>query len=815
MCSDDHYTKDCPRHAEVHKFLQSTPKPSTSVVLSQPFPSQHQALLVIHDQPSASTSTQSYILMCTGDSRKDTVTLTTRAKDYTPSKEKVDDTPPDLVSTSPPNPPTTSPLHLERPNLDTVIRPPPKGVVKKSAFNPHARAAQNYSIVEDLAQAPSAMSALEVLQSCPAQQRALLKAIGGIDPMDENLIVFDLNEHIPRLPTQLAFQIQVVVANKSICRTVVDEGASTCVMSFSCWKAIGSPPLTESQNTLRAFNGSSFKPYGVLPSFPITLEGKTVQVEVEVFDTPLDYNLLLGRSWVDSMRAVVSTLFCVLRFPHQGRVVTVDQLAFFNADTRTGNVPFIENTPPGYENVGVGLLKDSSLMGTFPIPPPPNIPSPYVAYINMISTAPRELPSSVDPWIVPDPRDHVRFSDVMSLSSIESDYQAIQSATPPTSSCEELSPDPFRVVFSTDEMIMSILDDTPWDDGHHRSILFLEQQTLKNYQRISPSSTVVVISTVPQFTQDVFAEGNLSNISPTIPIDISVKPGIVENVNIGTSCSPEEIVTYTSLFKEFRDIFAWSYEEMPGIDPSIVVHEIKTYPGAKPVRQCLHPIHPRKAAAIKLEVEKLLKAGFIYPVALTEWVSNLVPIDKKGGSICVCVDYRDINKACPKENFPTPSVDQIVDDCAGSEIFSLMDGFSGYNQINIAPEDQHKTYFICPWGTFTYRKLHFGLKNAGATFQRAMSYAFHDIKHIVQPYLDDLSAHSLRRIDHPMHLRAIFLRCRFYRILLNPHKCVFCVESGRLLGFIVSRHGIQVDPIKVEAILNLPPPSSLHQLQSL
>jgi hypothetical protein len=144
-----------------------------------------------------------------------------------------------------------------------------------------------------------------------------------------------------------------------------------------------------------------------------------------------------------------------------------------------------------------------------------------------------------------------------------------------------------------------------------------------------------------------------------------------------------------------------------------------------------------------------------------------------------------------------------------------MDGFSGYNQINITPKDQHKMDFICPWGTFAYRKLPLGLKNAGATFQRAMSYAFHDIKHIVQPYLDDLSAHSLRRVDHPNHLRAIFVRCRFYRIRLNPHKCVFCVESGRLLGFIVSRHGIWVDPIKVEAILNLPPPSSLRQLQSL
>ena len=138
MCNDDHYTKDCPRRSEVHKFLQSTSKPSTPAVLSQPFPSQQQASLVIHDQPY--TSTQYYVLMCTGDSRKDTVTLTTRAKDYTSSKEKVGDTPPDLVSTSPPNPPSYGPLHLERPNLDTVIRPPPKGVVKKSAFNPHARA---------------------------------------------------------------------------------------------------------------------------------------------------------------------------------------------------------------------------------------------------------------------------------------------------------------------------------------------------------------------------------------------------------------------------------------------------------------------------------------------------------------------------------------------------------------------------------------------------------------------------------------------------------------------------------------------------
>ena len=99
-------------------------------------------------------------------------------------------------------------------------------------------------------------------------------------------------------------------------------------------------------------------------------------------------------------------------------------------------------------------------------------------------------------------------------------------------------------------------------------------------------------------------------------------------------------------------------------------------------------------------MEKLLKAGFIYPIDLTEWVSNLVPVDKKQGTIRVYTDFIDLNKACHKDNYPTPFIDQIIDSCAGSEVFSFMDGFSRYNKIQIKPEDQHKTAFIFPWGTF-------------------------------------------------------------------------------------------------------------------
>jgi hypothetical protein len=151
-------------------------------------------------------------------------------------------------------------------------------------------------------------------------------------------------------------------------------------------------------------------------------------------------------------------------------------------------------------------------------------------------------------------------------------------------------------------------------------------------------------------------------------------------------------------------------------------------------------------------VEKVINVGFIYLVPLTKWVSNPIHINKKHGTIYACMDFRNINKAHPKDNFLTPFIGHILDECVGSEVFYFMDGFSGYNQIKIKYKDQHKMEFICPWGTFAYRKMPFGLTNAGETFQRAMTFYFHDIKDIDEAYHDDLAAHSCKRVDHSAHL---------------------------------------------------------------
>ncbi|KAG8486695.1 hypothetical protein CXB51_020171 [Gossypium anomalum] len=173
----------------------------------------------------------------------------------------------------------------------------------------------------------------------------------------------------------------------------------------------------------------------------------------------------------------------------------------------------------------------------------------------------------------------------------------------------------------------------------------------------------------------------------------------------------------------------------------------------------------------------------------------------------MCVDYRDLNKASPKDNFPLPHIDTLVDNTAGYSLFSFMDGFSGYNQIKMHPEDMNKTIFVTMWGTFCYKVMPFGLKNAGATYQRAMVTLFHDMMHKeIEVYVDDMIAKSQTEEEHVQVLKKLFLRLRKFQLKLNLAKYTFEARSGKLLGFIVSEKGIEIDPDKVKAIQELPPP---------
>ena len=166
----------------------------------------------------------------------------------------------------------------------------------------------------------------------------------------------------------------------------------------------------------------------------------------------------------------------------------------------------------------------------------------------------------------------------------------------------------------------------------------------------------------------------------------------------------------------------------------------------------------------------------------------------------MCVDYRDLNRASPNDDFPLPHIDVLVDNTAQHKIFSFMDGFFGYNQFNMAPEDMEKTTFVTQLGNFCYKVMPFGLKNAGATYQRTMVALFHDmIHHEIEVYVDDMIVQSQTEEKHLDHLQKLFVR-------LNSNKCTFGVRSSKLLGFIIGNKGIEVDPSKVKAIQEIPAP---------
>lgn len=286
-------------------------------------------------------------------------------------------------------------------------------------------------------------------------------------------------------------------------------------------------------------------------------------------------------------------------------------------------------------------------------------------------------------------------------------------------------------------------------------------------------------------------------------------------IAIGKTCSVGEKEKLTKLLTRYQDVFAWGYGDLKNFRNGEFVHHIPLKPGATTFRQKLRNYNPKVLEAIFREVEKMLKARIIYLIHHSTWVANIVPVRKKNGEIRICVDFRNLNQASLKDNYALPTMDHVLQSVVGSEVMSMLDGYSGYNQISVASEDQHKTAFITPWSTFAYSRMPFGLINAGATFQRAMNSSFRDLRDkIIVIYLDDLTVYSKRRKHHLRDLERVLERCRQHGISLNPKKSVFFVEEGKLLGHIVSREGIRIDPERVKAIQSLILPTNRSDLKS-
>ena len=286
------------------------------------------------------------------------------------------------------------------------------------------------------------------------------------------------------------------------------------------------------------------------------------------------------------------------------------------------------------------------------------------------------------------------------------------------------------------------------------------------------------------------------------------------------------------LLKMNKQALGWKISDLKGINPIIYTHHIYLEEESKAVRQPQRSLNPHIQEVVRIQVLKLLQAGIIYPISDSTWVSPTQVVPKKSGVTTVknekgedvstllttgwrvCIDYRRLNAVTRKDHFPLPFIDQLLERVSGHPFYCFLDGYSGYFQIVIAPKDEEKTTFTCPFGTYSYRRMPFGLCNAPATFQRCMLSMFSDmVERIMEVYMDDITVYGGDFEECLTNLEAVLQRCIEKNLVLNWEKCHFMVNQGIVLRHVISSRGIEVDKAKIELISKLPSPTNVKTVR--
>ncbi|GMI64212.1 hypothetical protein HRI_000090500 [Hibiscus trionum] len=287
------------------------------------------------------------------------------------------------------------------------------------------------------------------------------------------------------------------------------------------------------------------------------------------------------------------------------------------------------------------------------------------------------------------------------------------------------------------------------------------------------------------------------------------------------------------MLQQHKKAIGWTIADIQGISPALCMHKILLEDDHKPTIDAQRRLSDAMREVVRKEIIKWLDAGIIYAISDSKWVSPVQCVPKKGGITVVtneeneliptrtvtgwrvCMDYRKLNKATRKDHFPLPFIDQMLDRLAGKPYYYFLDGYSSYNQIAIAPEDQEKMTFTCPYGTYAFRRMPFGLCNAPVTFQRCMMAIFSDmVEDFLEIFMDDFSVFEDNFKSCLGNLQKVLERCEKVNLVLNWEKCHFMVDEGIVLGHKVSCRGIEVDRAKIEVIEKLPPPTTVKGIRS-
>ncbi|GJU63523.1 reverse transcriptase domain-containing protein [Tanacetum coccineum] len=720
------------------------------------------------------TSSSPKVVECETEVTKDTVPPSNNGsiKDVQPPVVQVQ---PQVPNFEPVVAPVSAPMH----NLKPTILYPSRRNDKRRREKANDQIEKFYEIFKDLSFEISLMDALILMPKFASTLKAL---IGNKEKLSE-MARTPLNDHC-----------SAVILNK-FPKKLGDPGNSSFTMSL--FPELALPELTPTCMTLELADRSITQPIGIAEDVYLKVGKFKFLADFIVVDFDADPRvpLILGRSFLKTRRALIDVYEgeLTLRVGKEAITFNLDQTSRYSSnydDMKANRIDVIEMACEEYIQEVLGF-SDVIASGN---------PTPY--YDPIVSTSSSTLtPFGDSDFLLEEVDAFLALEDDPTLLEVDDSYY-----------------DPEGDIL----LLESFLNDDPSlpppTQGNYLPEIRKELKVCeaKNDKFSIDEPPEVELKDLPPHLEYVFLEGD--NKLPVI---------------IAKDLSVEEKAALIKVLKSHKRAIAWKLSDIKGINPEFCTHKILMEEDYKPAVQHQRRVNPKIHDVIKKEVEKLLDAELIYPISDSPWVSPVHCVPKKGGFTVVendeneliptrlvtgwrvCIDYRKLNEATRKDHFPLPFMDQMLERLAGNEYYCFLDGFSGYFQIPIDPHDQEKTTFMCPYGTFAYRRMPFGLCNASGTFQRCMMAIFHDmIKKMMEVFMDDFSVfgnsfkNCLSRVDKMLQ------RCEDTNLCLNWEKSHFMVKEGIVLGHKISKNRIEVDKAKVDVIAKLPHPTTVKGVRS-
>ncbi|GJT61438.1 reverse transcriptase domain-containing protein [Tanacetum coccineum] len=581
-------------------------------------------------------------------------------------------------------------------------------------------------------------------------------------PLNENCSAMLLKKLPKKLGDPGKFLIPCDFSGMDVCHALADLDASINLMPLSIWKNLSLPELTPTRMTLELADRSITRPKGVTEDVFVKVGKFYFPTDFVVVDFDADPRvpLILGRSFLRTGRALIDVYGeeITLRVNDEAVTFNLNQTTRYSStydDMSVNRIDVIDVACEEYAQEVLGFSNNSTGGNLIPTSEP-------IISDSSLSLTPFEgsdfILEEIEAYLKDD-----------SISS-EIDHADLD---PEGDIC----------------LIEKLLNNDPFQ----LPLMDLKQVEVTKAKSSIEEPPELELKDLPSHLEYAYLEG-----TDKLPVIIA------------KSLKDDEKEALLKVLKSHKRAIAWKITDIKGINPRFCTHKILMEEDYKPAIQSQRRVNPKIHEVIKREVIKLLDAGMIYPIFDSPWVSPVHCVPKKGGINVVanedneliptqlvtgwrvCIDYRKLNEASRKDHFPLPFMDQMLERLTGNEFYCFLDGFSGYFQIPIVPQDQEKTTFTCPYGTFTYRRMSFGLCNAPSTFQRCMMAIFHDmIEKTMEVSMDDFSVFGDSFSSCLFNLDKMLKRCEDTNLVLNSEKCHFMCKEGMVLGHKISKSGIR------------------------